>query len=203
MITIMTEKTVHLPAGRILLKNVRVAFAHGLFEASTVGSDPNSKPRFGCSFLLPPDHPQMEEIRAKMKAVAEEKWKNKAAEKLAFLEKKDKTALHDGNDKSGYDGYAGNFYLSVAAQASNPPSLVNQDRTPYVEGKGMKKIYSGCFVNASVELWAQANTFGERINCTVRGVQFLRDGDSFSAASAASSDEFESVADGSDASEFA
>ncbi len=196
----MTEKTVAQPVGRILLKNVRGAFVQGIFEPQKV--DDTSKPRYGCSFLLPPDHPQMAEVKAKMKAVAVEKWKAKADAMLATLEKKDKTALHDGNDKPNYDGYPGNFYISAASQEANPPTVLNQDRTPFDAKKGHKRIYSGCFVNASIEFWAQDNAFGQRVNATLRGVQFLKDGDSFSAASAASSDEFDDVADGADAAEF-
>lgn len=197
----MTEKTIAQPAGRILLKNVRVAFAQGIFEPQKV--DESSKPRYGCSFLLTPDHPQLADVKSKMRAVAVEKWKGKADAQMAALEKKDKTALHDGNDKPNYDGYPGNFYISAAAQETNAPTVVNQDKTPFDARKGHKRIYSGCYVNASIEFWAQDNQFGQRVNATLRGVQFLKDGDSFSAASAASSDEFEDVADGADASEFA
>lgn len=193
--------TITQPPGRILLKNVRVAFATGIFEPQKV--DEGSKPRYGASFLLTPDHPQLAEVKSKMRAVATDKWKGKADAMMSTLEKKDKTALHDGNDKANYDGYPGNFYISAAAQEGNPPTVVNQDKTPFDARKGHKRIYSGCYVNASIEFWAQDNQFGQRVNATLRGVQFLKDGDSFSAASAASSDEFEDVADGADASEFA
>lgn len=185
----------------MMLKNVRVAFANGIFTPETVAGE--GKPRYGCSFLLDPNHPQLAEIRAKMLAVANEKWKAKAAGIYATLEKKDKLALHDGNDKPNYDGYPGNFYLSAAAQETAKPTVLNPDRTPFIEGSGQKRIYSGCFVNASIELWAQDNQYGQRVNATLRGVQFLRDGDSFSAARPADSDEFEDVADGADAGDFA
>lgn len=194
----MTEKS--QPLGRILLKDVRVAFAQGLFEATVVGTDPTAKPRYGASFLLPPDHPQMEEVKAKIEAIALDKWKAKGKVMLAAIEKKDKTCLHDGDDKPNYDGYPGNMYITAAAQEGTPPSIINPDRTPWK--KGDKKIYSGCRVNASIEIWAMDNQFGQRVNATLRGVQFYRDGDSFSAASAASSDEFEEVTDGNDAADF-
>ena len=184
----------------MMLKNVRIAFAQGVHEPQKVDDD--ATPRYGASFLLDPKHPQLAEIHAKMKAVAEEKWKSKADGVYAVLEKKDKLALHDGNDKPNYDGYPGNFYLSAAAQATNPPTLLNQDKTLFDPKKGHARIYSGCFVNVSIELWPQDNKYGQRINATLRGVQFYKDGDSFSAASAASSDEFEDVADGADAAEF-
>lgn len=198
---IMSENKAQ-PIGRILLKDVRVAFATGLFEATVVGTDPTAKPRFGASFLLPHDHPQMAEIEKKIEAVAREKWKDKAPAMLAALKKKDKTCVHDGDDKPNYDGYAGNLYITAAAQESTPPAILNQDRSVFDPKKGHKRLYSGARVNASLEIWAQDNSFGQRINATVRGVQFYRDADSFSAASAASSDEFEEVTDGNDAEDF-
>ena len=196
----MSEKTVSTP-GRMLLRNVRIAFAQGVFEPQKVDDD--SAPRYGASFLLPKNDPQVEEIKKRIRIVATEKWKSKADEILAVLEKKDKTALHDGNDKPKYDGYPGNFYVSAAAKPDAAPTILNQDRTPFVEGKGMKRIYSGCYVNVSVEFWPQDNKYGQRVNATLRGVQFAKDGDSFSAARPADSNEFEDVQDGADASEFA
>lgn len=197
-----TKPAAAVPAGRMLLKNARVAFAQGIFEASTVGSDPNSKPRYNCSLLIPPDHPQRKEAEEKMRAVAVDKWKDKAGEMLAYFAKKDKLAIHDGNDKPNYDGFPGNLYISAAAQESNPPTVLTVDRQPFDAKKGHKRIYSGCYVNASIEFWAQDNSFGQRVNCTLRGVQFFRDGDSFSAATPAQSDEFEDVTEGASASDF-
>lgn len=189
------------PLGRMMLNNVRVAFAQGIFEAGTVAGE--GKPRYSASFLLDDKHPQYAAIKAKMAAVAKDKWKDKAEAQYKALEKADKLALHDGDLKPQYDGYPGNWHISAAAQEGNPPTVVNQDKTTFKPNSGNKKIYSGCYVNASVEFWAQDNNYGKRINCTLRGVQFFKDGDSFSAASAASSDEFEEVTDGNDAGDFA
>ncbi len=58
-------------------------------------------------------------------------------------------------------------------------------------------------MNASLELWVQDNAYGQRINAQLRGIQFYRDGDSFSAGRPAEADEFEDVAVGADAEDFA
>jgi hypothetical protein len=55
------------------------------------------------------------------------------------------------------------------------------------------KVYSGCYVNASIELWAQDNKFGKRINATLMGVQFLRDGARLVGGGVASADDFEAI----------
>jgi hypothetical protein len=195
------------PIGRILLRNVRLSFASGLFEASTIpGAPADAKPKYNCGLLLPPDHPQLQELRAKQVKVAQEKWKDKAAAILKALEKQDKLALHDGDAKPNYDGYPGNFYLSPSSDEMKPPFL---GRT--VDGKvvemdaktAAKHIYSGCYVDASIELWAQDNQYGQRVNAQLRGIMFRRDGDAFGAGGSASADEFEPAEEGAEADDIA
>jgi hypothetical protein len=214
------------PTGRILLKNVRISFANGVFEAGVIpGADADAKPKYNCGLILEPDHPQIAELTKKMKAVAAEKWPgNDKSGKPAWqalyntFEKTNKLALHDGDLKPNYDGYPGNMYLSPSAKESERPSViltlngVNVSRKDF-EGdpKGLaefeklcrSRIYSGAYVNASLDIWAQDNNFGKRINAQLRGVQFLRDGDAFAAGRPAESDEFETVTEGADAEDFA
>lgn len=190
------------PIGRLMLKNVRLSFAQGLFTASTIpGADATAKPKFNCGLIIPPDHPQLAEIISTQKAVAKEKWKDKAAAVYAALEKKDRLALHEGDTKPSYDGYPGNYFLSPSAAENARPTTLNAQKGNVTEKDGT--LYSGCYVNASIELWAQDNGFGQRINAQLRGVQFLRDGDAFSAGRPADSDEFEAVTEGSGADDFA
>lgn len=186
------------PAGRILLKNVRIAFPN-LFEPSTVAGE--GEPRYSAAFILPPDHPQIKELNECIKAVATEKWKDKADAVVKGLEKTDKVALHDGDTKPAYDGFAGNLFVSAAAKVSARPTVVNKDKTPLTDRDGV--VYAGCYVNASIDFWAQDNAYGKRINAQLRGVQFYRDGDAFSAGRPADSDEFEDVSEGADADDIA
>lgn len=190
--------TTATPTGRILLKNCRLAFPN-LFTPTTVGGE--GKPRYSAMLILAPDHPQLADIKAKMQAVAKEKWAAKAVATYAGIEKSDKLALHDGDTKAQYDGVAGNFFISAASQESARPSVFDQNKAPLTERDG--KPYAGCYVNASIDLWAQDNNFGKRINAQLRGVQFFKDGDAFAAGRPADSDEFEEVTAGADASDFA
>ena len=190
------------PTGRIMLNDVRLSFAPGLFEPSVPkGSQPGTKPKYNCGIILSPDHPQLEAVRAKMKAVAQEKWGAKWEATYTALEKQDKLALHDGDLKPNYDGYPGNFFLNPNSEESAPPTVIDRDRTKLTARSG--RPYAGCYVNASIEIWAQDNTFGKRINAQLRGVQFLRDGDAFSSARPADVDEFGDVSDGSEADDIA
>jgi len=89
--------------------------------------------------------------------------------------------------KPDMDGYAGNYFVS--ARAYQKPLVIDRGKQPLAETDG--RPYAGCYVNASVEVWAQDNEFGRRINATLRGVQFLNDGDAFAGGAPATPDEFE------------
>jgi len=173
---------------KLRLNNVRLAFP-ALFEAKTVNGD--GKPSFSAVFLINKQDPQVKTIMQAIDQTAKERWGARAESILKTLRAQDKTALHDGDSdaKKDYDGFAGNLYLS--ARNSARPMVVNHDVTPLVESDG--KPYGGCYVNASVEFWAQDNKYGKRVNATLRGVQFLADGDAFTGGGCASADEFDDL----------
>ena len=193
----MTTTNPAVPAGRIMLKNVRLAFPK-LAKAEAFN---DGEPKYGAALIMGPDHPQLAEVKAKMLAAAVDKWKDKAKVALASLEKTDKLALHDGDTKGQYDGFPGNFFISANADEGKAPTLVDRDRTPLPQTTG--RIYAGCYVNVSLDFWAQDNKYGKRVNAQLRGVQFWQDGDAFSSGRPADSDEFDDVSAGTDAEDFA
>lgn len=163
---------------RVKLNNVRLSF-HDLFERGTYeGQDIG----YGATFLLPPDHAQVPELRAAEKAVYREKW----GDKRVGL-KHDSGVLKDGADKAHIDGFEG--MLFVKANSQKRPGVFDRDRRPLT--KDDEKIYSGCYVNALLDVWAQDNGYGKAIRCQLAGVQFLRDGESFGGGRSASADDFE------------
>ena len=177
---------------RILLQNVRLAFPN-IWQPRA--SQDGGKAKYGASLILPHDHPAVKAIRALLPKVAKEKWGDKADVILKGLEKQDRICLHDGDVKAQYDGFAGNLFVS--ANSDGRPSVLDRDKTPLAATDG--KPYSGCYVNASIELWAQDHQkHGKRINAQLRGVQFFKDGDAFAAGSPASEDEFPDLGDQGD-----
>lgn len=177
---------------KIKLNNVRLAFP-ALFEAKTVNGE--GDPAFSASFLMEPNHPAVAELRAAFEQIGKEKWAAKWPAIKKEIEAKDRLALHDGDLKSQYGGFEGNLYVS--SRAKTRPLVIDKDRSPLTAADG--KPYAGCYVNASIELWAQDNNYGKRINATLRGVQFYRDGDAFAGGAPADADEFDDVAEGCDA----
>lgn len=132
--------------------------------------------------------------------VGKAEWKDKWPIMFKQLQTKDALPVHDGDMKAQWGGFPGNFYLSTRSQAGVRPKVVDQRGNPVTAQDGT--IYSGCYVIAFVELWAQDNKWAKRINAQVRGVQKLRDGDSFGGGSSAADDEFENIAEGADAGDF-
>ena len=58
-----------------------------------------------------------------------------------------------------------------------------------------RKAFSGAIVNASVEVWAQDNKWGRRVNCSLRGIMLTGEGQSLGGGSApAGADEFAGLA---------
>lgn len=176
----------------VMLKGVRLAFANGIWEARQVQGQ--GKPAFSVTSLFSKDTDNFKNVLAAIKEVAEEKWGAKAAEVLKQLKAQDKLCLHDGNLKENYEGFADNYYVN-ARNASRPTIKDRDGQTNLVQADG--KPYSGCYANVSIDIWAQENQFGKRINASLRGIQFVADGDAFSAGGVAGEDEFDAV-EGSD-----
>ena len=171
---------------RATLLNVRLTFP-ALFEPKAVQGSTDAK--FSATALFGKDHPQLGEIKAKIMAAATGKWGAKAADVLKQLQAADKLCLRDGDGKSDYDGYAGNLYIN----ASNKIRPLAIGGGP--DGRGAVtasdgKFYSGCYVNMIVDFWAQDNQYGKRVNASLLGVQFLKDGDRLAGGGIAAADDF-------------
>lgn len=172
---------------QMILRNVRIAFP-AIFEPQAVG---DGDPAYGAKFILPPDHPQVEEIRKAIDTVAKGQWNDKAQSVLKLLTADKKVAFVEGPylNKNGeaYDGFDGNFHVS-SRSAKVKPSAWNNANRETTQADGL--IYSGAYVDASVEFYAQDNKWGRRINCGLRGVRFVGHGESFGGGAPASADEF-------------
>lgn len=176
---------------RIIIENARLAFPN-LFAPRV---DEKGKAKYGALFIIPPNHPAVKKLDAIFEAVAKEKWGDKAPAILKGLRTQDRLCLHDGDGKAQYAGFEGNKYVS--ANSDMKPTILDRDRSPLGSGDG--KPYSGCYVNASIEVWAQdSKDYGKRLNAQLRGVQFVKDGDAFGAGTVASEDEFADLGDQGD-----
>lgn len=179
---------------QLKLKNVRLAFPD-LFEAKQYqGAGPF---RYSATFLVVPGSENDKLIRAAIKEAAAEKFGKKADSIVKSIESNsNKFCYIDGNTKD-YDGFEGMFYLaSHRKQDSGRVAVFDGKRQPLTQADG--KPYAGCYVNAIVDIYAQDGQ-NSGIRAGLVGVQFAKDGDSFSGARVANADDFDEIDEGADA----
>lgn len=171
---------------KVVVNQVRISFPN-LFVPQ---KDDKGQDKYGAAFIIPKDHPDLKKVEECIKQVAAEKWADKAPGILTSLKASNKLCLHDGDAKAQYDGYAGNLYLSANNRAR--PVVLDRNKTPLTQQDG--KPYSGCYVNVSLDVWAQDHAaHGKRINANVLAVQFAKDGEAFSGGAAFDDSDFETV----------
>ncbi|MFA6718366.1 MAG: ssDNA-binding protein [Prevotella sp.] len=166
----------------IKLNNVRLSFP-SLWSTEKFNQEDTGK--YACTFILDKiDHAEkIEEIKSKIAEGIKTEFKGKDVPA-------DKICLKDG-DESGRDEYA-NSYI-IKGSTKKRPTIIDRDKTPLLEEDG--KPYSGCYVNAIIDLWYQNNNYGKRVNCNLLGVQFYKDGESFGAGPVDVTDDFDSFDD--------
>lgn len=182
----------------VKLRNVRLSFPN-LFTARTLpGAAPGSTPKFGASFLLnkKTHATQIAEIeRAVDLLMKEKKWAKATVKSVPMVEASSKI-----NSKTGepYDGYDENTF-SINANHTKKPLVVDLAGSPLVESDG--KPYGGCYVNANVDIYAYDKDplHGRRICCSLRSVQFVKDGQAFGGGAAINAEnEFSDVSANAD-----
>lgn len=179
----------------IKLTNVRLSFPclwtpRKFSEADTKGS-------YSASFILDKtDHAKLiADIRKTIDLLVREKLKGKNPGPRNIC-------LRDGSEKPDTVGY-GDGIMFINARTDKAPLVVDERANPLEENPN--KPVGGDYVNATIELWAQDNAFGKRINAKLRGVQFFKRGEAFGsgridpktefAPIAGENDEFTAVAD--------
>lgn len=187
------EKTKDI--GEVKLRNVRLSFAH-LFEPQVPKPDKDGKvgaATFNANFLVSKTTEQGKQNAKLLKEAKERVIKAKWPKGDVKL-KPEKLCTRDG-DLESYDGYAGHLYVSARSPADRPPDLVSNRRGG--DGKWIRVkpqdglLYSGCYVNAIVRLWAQDNEHGRRVNASIETVQFYSHGEAFGAQRVDADDAFD------------
>lgn len=169
---------------KIIIPKARIAFANAIFEAESVNGGPA---RFGCTLILPTGSPAALAVKAEEERIAKEHWQDKAPAMLEMIRAANGQALKPGALKAKFDGFQGNQFIS--ANSKTRPTVVDRNGAPLTAKDG--RIYSGCYVLAHISLWTQDNQWGQKINANLLGIQFIEDGDAFSAdATPSSVDEF-------------
>lgn len=188
----------------IYLSNKRMSFAH-LAEPHAPGNAQNAKKRYSADFIMPENDPDWNKVMQQVQAVATEKWKDQAQAVLQMIyQDRRSRCFGDGQEKVNkqtmqpYPEYVGMKYISGLRDF--PPQLIRTDGSPVDPQNTMeyqqlaRQLYSGCYVNAALQIWAQENEHGRGIRCELLGVQFANDGEPLGAESPDVSGMFNPVA---------
>jgi len=163
----------------VILPNVRLSYPN-LFVAKKIkkkdGTFDEGDAKYGATFIMEKATQKdlINMIKTKMVAMLTEFNKG---ERLA----PDKYCLRGGEFKPGKAGY-GEGVEFITSSNTRPPVVVD---SKLVGGKFVpleatdKRLFAGCYVNATVRLWFQDNANGKRINGSLEGVQYLRPGEPF------------------------
>lgn len=177
---------------KLTFKDARLAFPN-IFEPR---ANEKGELQFSGAFIFAPDHSGIKDLDAVIDEVGKAKWGAKWPQILKELKAGDRLPIHNGDSKASLAGYEGNMFFNAYNKVR--PTVVDRDRSPLTAQDG--KPYGGCYVNAIVDVWAQENSYGKRINCQLQGVQYVRDGDSFAGGGkAAEAADFDEISDGADA----
>jgi len=170
----------------VFLPSVRLSFPH-LFEAHAMQDDQEAK--YSVTLLF--DNEKHGKLLDQIDALAERLALDVFKKKIRLT----RDLLRDGNEKSDMDGY-GDGVTFMTASRKTRPVVVDANLNPLTAGDNV--IYAGCYCNVTVRLWVQNNKWGKSVNAELRGVQFVKDGESFGAAPVKAEDEFKPIGDSSD-----
>lgn len=180
----------------LTLKNVRLSYAD--LWVPKPPADGKGEAKYGATFIIDPkkNAEEVKAIRSAVKKVAKDKWGGKADNILRVIEGDNQKFCWFEEDKLNsdgdvVDGFEGMFFLNTKSPIQ--PGLYDRDKSELSRADG--KPYSGCYVVAKVDVWAQDNTHGKGMRCQLKGVQFLRDGDSFGGGTRSKADDFEDLSD--------
>lgn len=182
---------------KLELKNVLCAWPRLFVAERYPPTDMTAKPRYGCN-LVDVNDVYAGEIQEAIEAAALATFKGEADAMLAIIREGGRLCASIGKRTAAgkeYEDMQGHVVLNANKpgvdrngnvapgpvvhtqyRADGQLQLVNGET---VNAAGVKPNggipYSGCFVNAYVNIWGQAD-FSGRINCSVDAVQFVAEG---------------------------
>ncbi len=180
----------------IKLKNIPIAFP-ALAEPQAFG---DGEPAYGARFPVVPGSDHEKLIEEAMLAAAKERWKEDGEKILKMLVESGKVCFTRKTylNKKGepYEGFKDRFYLQTRSAKAQPTVLDRFGKTVSNKRDIEQLIHSGAETHVSVDIWAQDNQWGRRVNATLRGVMWAGEGERFGGAPPpASEDEFADLAE--------
>jgi hypothetical protein len=162
----------------IILKNVPMYFENVYEPSVSKGAKAGTLPAYSARYAIEPGSANDKLINETILKVATDKWGDKTASVLAKIIA-DKNSMYiegEYKDKDGetYEGFEGMFSIGTRSEKLKP--RVSDKFNRVVESGDPGAPYGGCVVHAAIDIWAQDNSYGRRINAVTQGVMFVADG---------------------------
>lgn len=158
----------------------------------------NAKPKYGATLLIPKtDTATVQRVQAAIDAAVQDGVDRRifktpidpSATKYPPLRDGDKP--NDSGEQRG-DEFAGHWFISAKAPGDKPrPAVVDANVQPIMSEA---EIYPGCYVNMFVEFYSYDQSGNKGIAASLRGVQFVRDGERLGGEQLEAEDMFSTVA---------
>lgn len=155
-------------------------------------------PKYGATLLIPKtDTETVERVQAAIDAAVKDGVDRHIFKGTVDPSRSKYPPLRDGDtpkdDGSARgDEFAGHWFISAKAPGNKPrPSVVDANVQPVMDES---EIYAGCYVNMFVEFYAYENSGNKGIAASLRGTQFVRDGERLGGEPLEAEDMFSAVA---------
>lgn len=174
---------------RIMLKNVRLSYEH-VWEPQSVNG---SEPKYSASLIIPKSDAELiKQVEEATERVVQEDGPKKFGNKVPRLSML-KTPLRDGDTDRDDPGYADSMFINASSRTR--PGIVDQNVQPILD---REEVYSGCIVNASVELYV-FNVNGNRgVAAGLGNIQKVADGERLGGGGIKAESEFSAIEGGLD-----
>ena len=181
-------------SGDLKLNNVVLSYANLVEPRAFQQGDEAS---YSARFMIDPDSEEaksnLEAIKKAVAEVKEETWPGPKKPSLGA------DRLCYGRMPDDDDRFPGWYFVRAREKEDYPPTLVAN----YKDASGkwhifdrdterqeaLKLFYSGAHANVVLRLWGQDNSWGKRINCHIRAVQFREHGERLSGFAPVDADE--------------
>ena len=175
---------------KVRLKMVRLSYP-ALFRPKKFGKKGDGEPKFSAVAIIDPEtkagRNNIAALEDAIEAAKEAKWGSKPP-KI----KRDKICLREGDP----DAEETQGMMTLNASNTKAPLALDENGDDVTESDDV--LYGGCYVDMIVRIWAMDNEYGVRINASLEGVKFRKDGDPFTSHSRTTADDFEDDDDDED-----
>ena len=174
-----------------------------LFTARAINDQ--GDPKYSATLLIPKsDTATVERVHAAIDAAVKDGIERRIFKGAVDPSRSKYPPLRDGDSPKDDgsprgDEFAGHWFISAKAPGNKPrPSVVDANVQPVMDES---EIYAGCYVNMFVEFYAYETSGNKGIAASLRGVQFVRDGERLGGEPLEAEDMFSAIGGGASSSD--